>query len=123
MKLQEGQEDYLKAIYIISKTNKGGWVSNSEIADFLKVTPSSVTGMLHKLEKKGFIRWKPRSSLHLTNRGKKIAEQMESNFKRLKEFFTHVLKLDNKELINKLSCGIEHHLTPEVSCALKELIP
>ena len=47
--MNETYEDYLKAIYIISKSNKGGWVSNSEIASFLNVKPSSVTDMLYKL--------------------------------------------------------------------------
>ena len=45
--IHESYEDYLKAIYLVSKGNKGGWTSNSEISNFLNVKPSSVTNMLY----------------------------------------------------------------------------
>ncbi|MHA1804949.1 MAG: metal-dependent transcriptional regulator [Promethearchaeota archaeon] len=53
--VKESQGDYLKAIYLISKSKKGGWVNNSEIARVMNVQPSSVTEMLYKLKKKGLI--------------------------------------------------------------------
>ena len=120
-KIKESYEDYLKAIFLISKNNKGGWVSNSEISDFLNVKPPSVTNMLYKLEANGFIDWKPRKSLRLTQKGKNIAKQVIQNYKKLREFFLETLKLNNKELIDKLCCGIEHHITPEVVKALDNL--
>jgi len=52
-KIHESYEDYLKAIFLISKRNKGGWVSNSEISHFLDIKPPSVTSMLYKLKKNG----------------------------------------------------------------------
>lgn len=118
----ESQEDYLKAIHSIARKNKGGWVSNSEISEILGVTPASVTGMLYKLKGNGLISWRPRSSLRLTKKGKQVAETLETNFNRLKEFFIHILKLKNKELVNELCCGIEHHITPEVADALEDLL-
>ena len=110
--INESYEDYLKAIYLISKGNKGGWVSNSEISNFLKIKPASVSGMLHKLVNLRFISWKPRSSIRLTPQGKHVAIQMIKNSNNLREFFTGILKLNDKELIDKLCCGIEHHITP-----------
>ncbi|MFX1573855.1 MAG: metal-dependent transcriptional regulator [Promethearchaeota archaeon] len=121
-KVNESYEDYLKAIYLISKHNKGGWVSNSEISELLKVKPPSVTNMLYKLKAKELIVWKPRKSLRLTKKGKKIAQDIFRTFQNLCDFFSNVLKLENNELIKKLSCEIEHHLTPEVSTALENLL-
>ena len=120
--LNESYEDYLKAIYLISKGNKGGWVSNSEISNLLKVKPSSVTNMLYKLKNNGFITWKPRCSIRLKPKGKDIAKQLIKNSSKLREFFTGILKLNDKELIDKLCCGIEHHITPEVTKALENLL-
>lgn len=120
--LNESYEDYLKAIYLISKENKGGWVSNSEISNFLSIKPASVSGMLHKLKNNGFITWKPRYSIRLNQKGKNIAKQMIKNSKKLREFFTGILKLNDKELIDKLCCGIEHHITHEVTEALDNLL-
>jgi Mn-dependent DtxR family transcriptional regulator len=119
---QESYEDYLKAIYLISKGNKGGWTYNSEIANFLKVQPSSVTNMLYNLKKKGLITWKPRKALRLTKNGKEIALDTLKNYNCLHNFFIKVLKLKNESIVDKLSCEIEHHLNPEVTTALENLI-
>ena len=121
MEINESCEDYLKTIYLISKQNKGGWVSNSEVSEVLGIRPASVSGMLHKLKNKGFITWKPRSAIRLTQKGKNIARQTIKNYKKLKEFFIRILELNDDKLIEKLCCGIEHHITPEVVKALDDL--
>ena len=120
--LTESYEDYLKAIYLISKKKKGGWVYNSEISDLLCLQPASVSGMLHKLKSNDLIIWKPRSSIRLTQEGKRIAEQTVKKSKKLREFFIKVLRIDDKELIDKLCCGIEHHITNEVVRALDNVL-
>jgi len=116
--IYESREDYLKAIYIISKRKRGGWVSNSEIADYLKIRPPSVTGMLYKLKKNNLIFWKPRRSLRLSSEGKMIAKKILTRYNILKSFFINTLKINDKYLLNKLCCGIEHHITSEVTEAL-----
>lgn len=121
IEIQESYEDYLKAIYHIAKCNRGGWVSNSEIANLLNVRPSSVSSMLHKLKKKGLIYWKPRKSLRLSKEGKKIAQNMIKRYNLLKDFFFNILDIKDERLIKDLSCQIEHHITPEVSEALQDL--
>nr|TFG08190.1 MAG: hypothetical protein EU539_03025 [Candidatus Lokiarchaeota archaeon] len=78
--------------------------------------------MLHKLKEHGFIIWKPRSSIRLSKKGKDIAQQITKNYKKLRQFFAGILKIDDKELIDSLSCGIEHHMTPEVVEALDNLL-
>jgi len=120
--IQESYEDYLKAIYLVSKGIKGGWVSNSEISDFLKVRPSSVTYMLYKLKEHNLITWNPRKSLRLTKKGKEIALKTIRNYNCLFKFFLHVLKLKNETIIHKLSCEIEHHINLEISNALESLV-
>jgi len=120
--IHESYEDYLKAIYLIAKNNKGGWTSNSEISNFLKVRPSSVTNMLYNLRKNGLITWKPRKALRLTKKGKEIAKNTIKNYNCLSKFFIKVLNLKNKKIVEKLSCEIEHHLNPEVTNALEDLL-
>lgn len=119
--LNESYEDYLKAIYSISKTNRGGWVSNSEIAKWMKVRPSSVTDMLYKLREKDLVDWKPRKALRLTQKGKEVAKYTIERYKSLRGFFVNVLKMKDDSLIKDLCCKIEHHLTPEISEALENL--
>jgi len=119
--IQESQEDYLKAIYIISKRNRGGWVSNSEIADLLDVKPSSVTNMLYKLRDLGLIKWDPRKSIRLSEKGKKRAVIILKRYNALKDFFRNILDLHDEETINELCCKIEHHLNNEAYKALFQL--
>ncbi|MFX0105150.1 MAG: metal-dependent transcriptional regulator [Candidatus Hodarchaeota archaeon] len=120
--IHESYENYLKAICLISKGNKGGWTSNSEISNFLNVKPSSVTNMLYNLKENGLITWNPRKSLRLTKKGKEISLNIIKNYNCLFTFFKKVLKLKNKSIVHKLSCEIEHHLNPEVSKALENLV-
>jgi Mn-dependent DtxR family transcriptional regulator len=120
--VRERYEDYLKAIYIISKQNKGGWVSNSEISNFLKINPSSVTDMLYKLKSQKLINWRPRKSLRLTNLGKERAIKTIEKYNYLKGFFLNVLKIKDSTLLDELCCGIEHHITYEISKSLKNLL-
>ncbi|MFX0003230.1 MAG: metal-dependent transcriptional regulator [Candidatus Hodarchaeota archaeon] len=120
--MHESYEDYLKTIYLISKGNKGGWVSNSEISNSLNVQPSSVTNMLYNLQEKGLITWRPRKSIRLTKKGREIALSIIKNYNCLYNFFVQVLKLKNGKVIHKLSCEIEHHINSDVSNALENLI-
>ncbi|MHA1804941.1 MAG: metal-dependent transcriptional regulator [Promethearchaeota archaeon] len=121
--IKESQEDYLKAIYLISKSKKGGWVNNSQIARFLNVQPPSVSEMLHKLKAKGLIDWSPRRAIRLTRKGKLLAMDTLKKYEILKDFFLNVLKIEDEALINQSCCKIEHHLTLDVLEALRDVSP
>jgi len=119
--IKDTHEDYLKAIYIISRKNKGGWVSNSEISNLLKVKPASVSSMLYKLKENNYIHWYPRKSVRLTEEGKKIALITINKYNQLKHFFGNVLGVDNAIKLDEICCNIEHTITPEISDALENL--
>ncbi len=120
-KYPESHEDYLKAILLISKKHKGGWVSNREISEFLKITPPSVSNMLFKLKENGLINWEPRKSIRLTQEGRLIAQKTVNNYFRLYNFFKDTLKISNRAIVQEICCKMEHLLTPEVNNALKSL--
>ena len=114
IELCESQEDYIKTIGKISKKKHGGWVSNSEIAKELQINPSSVTNMLHKLKDLNIIKWDPRKSIRLTEKGKNIAKKLNTRYKILIEFFTNILKINDDEAISDFCCEIEHKITPQI---------
>ena len=66
--IPESYQKYLDEIHVISQKNRGGWVTNKEIADSLKIEPASISGMLHKLKNKNLINWKPRKAITLTEK-------------------------------------------------------
>ena len=121
-KIPESYQRYLDEIYIISRKKKGGWVSNKELSENLDVKPASVSGMLEKLEKQGLIDWKPRKSIRLTEKGKIIAKQLNETHELLRDFFLKVLEIPNEEVVDNISCEIEHHITSHVKKKLKEFL-
>lgn len=120
--IPESYQRYIDVIYFISKKKRGGWVTNKGIAESLQVEPASVSGMLEKLKKKGLIKWEPRKSIRLTDKGKMYAQQLEEIETLLHTFFKEVLKIDDEELVEKISCDIEHHITREVKESFKDFL-
>ncbi|MHA2006534.1 MAG: metal-dependent transcriptional regulator [Promethearchaeota archaeon] len=120
--IPESYQRYLDEIYNISRKKKGGWVTNKEIAEKLQVEPPSISGMLKKLKNQGLIKWEPRKSIRLTEKGKKIAQQLNEVHSLLYQFFAKVLKIEDKEIIENLSCEIEHHITRDVKDSLEEFL-
>lgn len=120
--IPESYQRYLDEIHSISRSKKGGWVSNKEIAEKLQVEPASVSGMLEKLKKKGLIKWEPRKAIRLTEKGKKIAKQLDETHTLLYQFFSKVLKIEDQDAIENLSCDIEHHITQNVKKSLEEFL-
>ncbi len=120
--IPESYQRYLDEIHSISRNKKGGWVSNKEIAEKLQVEPASVSGMLEKLKKKGLIKWEPRKAIRLTEKGKKIAKQLDETHTLLHQFFSKVLKIEDQDAIENLSCDIEHHITQNVKKSLEEFL-
>ena len=120
--IPESYQRYLDIIYNISKKKKGGWVTNKEIAENLEVEPASVSGMLDKLKNKNLIKWEPRKSIRLTDKGKKYALQLDETHTLLRTFFKEILKINDDDLVEKISCDIEHHITQEVKESFRNFI-
>ena len=120
--IPESYQRYLDIIFDISNKKKGGWVTNKEIAENLQVEPASVSGMLEKLKKTQLIKWEPRKSIRLTDKGKNFALQLEETHSLLRTFFRDILKIEDEELVEKISCEIEHHITQEVKDSFRNFI-
>ena len=69
--LSRSVEDYLKAIYALSRT--GDSAATSAIAASLDVQPASVTGMVKRLSDSGFVEHEPYHGVRLTDHGRREA--------------------------------------------------
>jgi DtxR family Mn-dependent transcriptional regulator len=108
-------EDYLKAIYDLSKS--GNTVSTTEISRTLKVAPASVTEMLKKLAEKGFISHSPYHGTTLISAGRRIAEKTVRKHRLLERFLHDVLKIDDTK-VHEEACEMEHALSDEAEESL-----
>lgn len=112
-------EDYLEAIYIISREKKVARVK--EVAEFLDVKTSSVVGALKILKNKGFVEQERYGYIYLTAKGIKKAEEIYRKHNLLVEFLIDVLDLP-KHIAEADACKMEHVLSKETFEKLAEFI-
>lgn len=86
--LTQSIEDYLKAIFEL--TQKEGRASTTQLAEYLNVTPASVTGMIKKLSTTTppLLEYKKHRGVILTSQGRDIALEILRHH-RLLELFLH----------------------------------
>ncbi|SES62222.1 iron (metal) dependent repressor, DtxR family [Methanococcoides vulcani] len=105
----ERTEDYLKAIDTIIE--KKGYSQVKDIARFLNVSPSSVTGMFKKLTKEGYINYEKYGGVTLTPEGRKVARSTKEKYSVLHEFLI-LLGVDELTADDD-ACKMEHAVTPQ----------
>lgn len=72
--LNRGEEDYIKAVYEITRLNNNGKVvANQQLVEFFGHTAQTVIEMIKKLDKQGYIEYTPYKGSALTARGQEIA--------------------------------------------------
>lgn len=86
--LTQSIEDYLKAIFEL--TQKEGRASTTQLAEYLNVTPASVTGMIKKLSATSppLLEYQKHRGVVLTKQGRQIALEILRHH-RLLELFLH----------------------------------
>jgi len=106
-KRSKREEEYLEALYILTKEKKPIRIKN--LAKMLKVKPSSVIEYLDKLSKKGLVYYEKHEVVMLTEKGIKIAEQIYKRHTALKQFLMLLLKIP-EDIAEKDACYIEHEI-------------
>ena len=116
----ERVEEYLEAMLDIQR-EKGRVVKTSDLAKKLNVKPSSVTEMLLKLSKKGYVEYQPYYGAVLTEKGREVAERIKRYHRIFEKFFRDFLGIDEEEA-HRLSCELEHHVNDEIVRKVCEII-
>lgn len=114
-KISENIEEYLEVLYR-NGSNKEQ-VSTTQLSKELGIAPGSVTQMLKKLEKLGYIDYTPYKGATLTDDGMQIAQKITRKHRILEKFLTDVLKV-KKENVHDQACEMEHTLSDEAERAL-----
>ena len=102
-------EDYLEAIYILSKEKRV--VRVKDIAERLEVKMPTVTGMLKTLSDKGMIDHEKYEYLELTGKGSHIGSQIDHRHQLLKSFLIDILQI-NHDQADEDACKMEHAVSP-----------
>lgn len=117
MKQRKTTENYLKAIYLLSRT---GEVHGAQLARYLEVSRPTVSVSLKELEAEGFLTLAPDKAIHLTALGTGVAQSTYEKNQMLRDF---LIRLGVSEATAvKDACEMEHAVSAESFLALKQIM-
>ncbi len=117
--MTSGKEDYLKAIYIISEGHD--LVTNKELSEMLHVSPPSVSEMIAKLQKQGYVDYTAYKGSKMTRKGLKEAGRLMRYHALWEVFLVKKLHFSWSEA-HELAEGLEHQTIDTLCDRLDEFL-
>ncbi|HEX6229169.1 MAG TPA: metal-dependent transcriptional regulator [Solirubrobacterales bacterium] len=108
----EAIEDYVKAIYAISRRRKGP-VQNGEIAERLGVTPATATAMLKRLDEIGLLEHTPYKGVVLTGAGEKVALEVIRHHRLIEAYLSEALGMPDDQVHAEAEV-LEHYISEDL---------
>jgi Mn-dependent DtxR family transcriptional regulator len=117
-RLTVSAEDYLERIHELIETK--GYARVSDIAALLSLTRPTVSIMVQRLSRDGYLAYEKYRGLTLTPRGAEVARRIRTRHVLLTEFLG-MLGLD-RAVVSRDVEGIEHHVSQETLERLEMLV-
>jgi DtxR family Mn-dependent transcriptional regulator len=112
-------EEYLESIYKL--TQRGGKVIAARLAEDLGVSAPTVTEMLRRLRKGGFVEMGPDKEIVLTGEGREAAEVLIRRHRLSERLLTDILGMPWSQAHDE-ACKFEHVISPEVEARLERVL-
>ena len=112
------REDYLEIISEL--VGLKGYATTLDISRHMNVSPPSVTKMLQKLDKDGYLEYEKYHGINLTSKGNQVAEVIRQKHSTLLEIF-EILGI-KKDIANQDVEGMEHYLNPKTIKRLRKFL-
>ncbi|MEC7712007.1 MAG: iron dependent repressor, metal binding and dimerization domain protein [Thermoproteota archaeon] len=112
------REDYLEIISEL--VGLKGYATTLDISRYMNVSPPSVTKMLQKLDKDGYLEYEKYHGINLTSKGNQVAETIRQKHSTLLEIF-EILGI-KKDIANQDVEGMEHYLNPKTIKRLRKFL-
>ncbi|PTF21052.1 metal-dependent transcriptional regulator [Staphylococcus cohnii] len=106
--LTEEKEDYLKAI--LTHNGNHSFVSNKTLSQYLNIKPPSVSEMVNRLEKSGFVETKPYKGVQLSEEGLTYTLDIIKRHRLLELFLIKILEY-NWEEVHQEAEVLEHKVS------------
>ena len=113
----QSAEDYLERIHELIEQK--GYARAVDIASSLNVKQASVTVMVQRLAKAGYLKYEKYRGLVMTDEGREVAQRIQNRHATLSRFFS-LFGLD-PEMQHQDIEGIEHHMSPATVQVLSDL--
>ncbi len=108
----DNREDYL--INILRLTEGNGVVKTTELANYMKVSPASVTEMLKVLQKEGLVNYERYRGVSLTEEGNVRARDLRRKHHIMERFLTDILEIDHQDAHDQ-ACAVEHSISDDAA--------
>jgi Mn-dependent DtxR family transcriptional regulator len=118
VKATTAAQDYLEAIYELIADK--GYAKVVDIAEKLDLSGPSVTRMVQKLSREGFLKSEKYRGIIMTDKGKTTARDMQRRHQLLREFLI-LLGVDQKTA-NADAEGMEHHVSRKTLRCIDEFV-
>jgi DtxR family Mn-dependent transcriptional regulator len=118
-KITTAVEDYLKAICVLEEESQP--VIAARVATEIGVSASTMFSALRRLEREGYVRVERRKEIHLTGKGKRVAEGILRKHFLTERLLTDLLGLDWVKA-HQEAHRLEHAISPEVEERLDKLL-
>ncbi len=117
--MNQSQEDYLEAIYVLSKEDEH--VRMSDVAKHLSVSKPSVNKAINLLQEKGYLTHQHYGAILLTEEGKALAKKVYERHIVIKRFFVEILKVE-ETVAEEEACKVEHCIGEDTIEKLKDYV-
>jgi len=105
----EKMREYLEVIYYLSARNEP--VISARLAEWMNVTPPTVTNIVQRMEEQGYITRDGRGEIGFTDEGFTLAEAMVKRHRVLERFLVDVMGVP-WHMIHEEAVRLEHNLSP-----------
>ena len=116
----ENVEMYLKTIFLLAKNGEGR-AKTGDISHELSLSPSSVTEMLEKLQREGFVRHVKYQGAALTKKGDAYARRILRKHCIIERFMVTTLRYP-KGRFHDEACRMEHVVSDDTARRLRKLV-
>jgi len=118
--IRQSREDYLRAMYDFWE-QKNRIIRSVDIAEYLVISKASVSQMLKKLAKQGFINIKPYSQISFTAKGLRLAKKLTYKHRIIEVFLKEELGV-NILKTHQEAHKLEHCFTDNVIKKLAKFV-
>jgi DtxR family transcriptional regulator, iron-dependent repressor len=115
----EKMREYLEVIYYLSARREP--VIGARLAEWMHVTPPTVTDIIKRMEKQNYIERDGRGEISLTDEGFELAEAMVKRHRVLERFLVDVMGVP-WHMIHEEAVRLEHALSPTMEARIEALV-
>jgi DtxR family Mn-dependent transcriptional regulator len=115
----EKMREYLEVIYYLSARREP--VIGARLAEWMHVTPPTVTDIIKRMEKQNYIARDGRGEISLTDEGFELAEAMVKRHRILERFLVDIMGVP-WHMIHEEAVRLEHALSPTMEARIEALV-